>query len=300
NFVNKLWNAARFVLGARPEPLAASEGAPTLAERWIASRLADAAERATRHLDELDLAGYAGVGHEVAWSDFCDWYLEMSKIDLRRAGASDGERARAWRSAAASLAELLRLLHPLMPFATETIWEALAEAAPEAIAAEPMLVTARWPAPAERDPRADDEFAKIRELTQEYREQRNEMGLPAGQLVPGAVQPGSQADFDLLTREREYVESLSRVRPLEILAPGTATSFPAHGSNTSVGVAWLVADGAAGDRRAASETELRERVDRLRALLGGPFAERAPAELVARERARLAELEAQLRLLVGD
>ena len=86
NFTNKLWNAARFVTGARPEPLAEPTGEPGLAERWIASRLADATARATRQLDELDVSAYAGGLYDFAWSDYCDWFLEMAKLELRRDG----------------------------------------------------------------------------------------------------------------------------------------------------------------------------------------------------------------------
>ena len=88
NFTNKLWNAARFVIGARPEPLAEPAGEPGLAERWIASRLADATARATRQLDELDVSAYAGGLYDFAWSDYCDWFLEMAKLELRREGAT--------------------------------------------------------------------------------------------------------------------------------------------------------------------------------------------------------------------
>ena len=88
NFTNKLWNAARFVLGAQPDPLAAPTGEPTLPERWIRSRLAETVERSTRSLDGLDLAGYAAAVYEFAWSDYCDWFLELAKVDLRREGAS--------------------------------------------------------------------------------------------------------------------------------------------------------------------------------------------------------------------
>ncbi|MGH7342990.1 MAG: class I tRNA ligase family protein, partial [Candidatus Rokuibacteriota bacterium] len=142
NFTNKLWNAARFVLGSRPPELAESAGDPGLAERWIASRLSEATTRATRQLDELDLAGYAATLHEVAWSDVCDWFIEMAKVDLRRDDLSDGERARVWRAAAGALATLMRLLHPIMPFVSEAIWEALHAHAPQATDGEPLLLTA--------------------------------------------------------------------------------------------------------------------------------------------------------------
>ena len=177
NFTNKLWNAARFVLANRPESMEAV-GEPTLAARWIGSRLADATARATRQLDALDLGGYAATVYDAAWSDYCDWYLEMAKVDLRRPDASDGERARAWLSAADVLATLLRLLHPIMPFVTEEIWQALREAAPET-ADEPLLITARWPQAHERDRRAEAAFADLAALVRGVRSLRTEAGTPA-------------------------------------------------------------------------------------------------------------------------
>ncbi len=137
NFTNKLWNAARFVLGAQPDASAPPSVAPTLAERWIRSRLAAATERATRQLDELDLSGYTATVYDAAWSDYCDWFLEMAKVDLRRPDATDADRQATWRAAAEGLGTILRLLHPLMPFVTEEIWQALREAAPFATEGEP-------------------------------------------------------------------------------------------------------------------------------------------------------------------
>jgi valyl-tRNA synthetase len=122
NFTNKLWNAARFVLANRPEGGVPEAATPSLPIRWIRSRLAFATERATHQLDGLDLGGYAATVYEAAWSDYCDWFLEMAKVDLRREDASADERAAAWSVAADGLAALLRLLHPLMPFVTEEVW----------------------------------------------------------------------------------------------------------------------------------------------------------------------------------
>ena len=153
NFTNKLWNAARFVLANRPEAGAAGTDEPTLAVRWIGSRLADATARATRQLDALDLGGYAATVYEVAWSDYCDWFLEMAKVDLRREDATDAERAATWAAAADGLATLLRLLHPLMPFVTEEIWQALREAAPETPQTNRCSSPRAGRRPGERDPR---------------------------------------------------------------------------------------------------------------------------------------------------
>ncbi len=191
NFTNKLWNAARFVLANRPEAGTAGTAEPTLAVRWIGSRLSDATARATRQLDALDLGGYAATVYEAAWSDYCDWFLEMAKVDLRRDDATADERATTWAAAADGLATLLRLLHPLMPFVTEEIWQALREAAPDA-AAEPLLITARWPRPGEADEAAEAAFADLAALVRGVRNLRTEASSPASAWIPLVVEPAEQ------------------------------------------------------------------------------------------------------------
>jgi valyl-tRNA synthetase len=303
NFTNKLWNAARFVLGARPEPLAAPAGEPTLAERWIHSRLSEATERATRQLDELDLSVYAASAHEFAWSDFCDWYLEMAKVDLRRPGATDGERSRAWLSAARALGGLLRLLHPIVPFVTEEIWAALEAALPEGMRQSPLLISAAWPLPAPRDAQAEGEMALLMDLVRGVRNLRTESGLAASGWRPLTVVPSQAAGRAAIERGLDYLEALARVRPIDLRAAGEDHGRPELVASTAEAAAWLGGEatesGDATARRAAAEAHLNRGIERLRALLAGDFATRAPAEVVARERARLAELESELRLLTG-
>jgi valyl-tRNA synthetase len=293
NFTNKLWNAARFVLGSRPEPLAAPGGEPSLAARWITSRLADATDRATRQLDALDLGGYAATVYDVAWSDYCDWFLELAKVDLRREGASDAERAMAWQAAADGLATLLRLLHPLMPFVTEEIWEALAEASPEATRGESLLVRAAWPAGAPRDAGAEADVDRIATLVRGIRNLRTEAGTAADAWVPLVVAPTS-AEADAAIEEAEpYLAALARVRPIERHDGGARPELVAA---SPLGAAWLGVDAAAREaasaRRASQLAELDANIERLRALLANAsFVGRAPEAVVTRERQRLADLE---------
>ena len=298
NFTNKLWNAARFVLAARPVDLAAAGAEPGLAERWIRSRLAAAVETATRQLDELDIAGYVGAVHRAAWDEYCDWFLETTKVDLRREGASPGERARAWLTAAEGLGTLLRLAHPIMPFVTEAIWEALAGAAPDVAAPGSLLVRAPWPAAAERDASAEREFESLAELVRGVRNLRTEAGIPAGAWVGVALAPVDAAAKRVIEGNTRYVEALARARPLELV--DNATAAP-HGTvaTTPLAAAWLP-EGAPPDRDATAgarspAAEIAHRVERLRALLGTPsFVERAPSAVVEKERERLRALEAQL------
>ena len=292
NFTNKLWNAARFVLASRTTE-GGSDGEPTLAVRWMRSRLAEATEQATRQLDALDLAGYSATVHEAAWSDYCDWFLEMAKVDLRRDDAGEADRSATWMAAAEGLATILRLLHPLMPFVTEEIWQALAEIAPEVTDGEPLLITARWPAPAARDPSAETEFAALSTLVRGVRNLRTEAGTPAGQWVPLLVEPADEAAVEALRAGSSYLEGLARVRPIE-LADGA--DRPTLVAASPLGAAWLRVDASAEEasaaRRDARLAELDENIERLRQLLANEsFASRAPAAVVDRERQRLAALE---------
>ncbi len=299
NFTNKLWNAARFVLRARPEPLAPPSEEPSLAARWIRSRLAAATERATRQLGDLDLAGYAATVYEAAWSDYCDWFLEMAKVDLRRPDATDADRAATWAAAADGLATLLKLLHPLMPFVTEEIWQALGELEPRATHGEPLLIRAAWPTAGGADPDAERAFADLSALVREVRNLRTSAGTPAGAWIPLVVAPADADAHAALSEGASYVETLAHVRPIDLRSDSERPTVVAA---TPLGAAWLGVDPSAstggGERRAAQTAELEANIARLRGLLANEaFVGRAPAEVVERERERLAELEDQLRQL---
>jgi valyl-tRNA synthetase len=305
NFTNKLWNAARFVIGNRPEPMA--QPAPTagdavaLPERWIRSRLAATVERSTRALDALDLSAYLSAVYDFTWSDYCDWFLESAKVDLRDDSADSANRARTWTTAADVLAAILRLLHPIMPFVTEEIWAALAAASPATVAGEPLLMLAGWPRPGPSDDAAEAEFGSIAAFIREVRNLRTEARTPASARVPIVAAPPDPGSAKTLERGRRWIEALARVRPLRVLAPGAGDARPALVAATPLGGAWLAGEdaaAAAGDARTSRLAALDERIARLQTLLGNPgFATRAPAAVVERERSRLAELESQRRQL---
>jgi valyl-tRNA synthetase len=303
NFTNKIWNAARFVLGARPEPMAEPAGEATLAERWIRSRLAATIERATRQLDALDLAGYAGTVHEFAWSDYCDWFLEMAKVELRRTDVTDAERARVWRTTTETLGDLLRLLHPLLPFVSEAIWESLGAAAPHATGGEPLLIRAAWPVASTMAVGSGRDVDNLQELIRAVRDQRTAAGIAAGAWLPLHVAPSGAGEREVLTDGARYLEALARVRPLDLDAdPSTR---PASAGSLPLGTFWLGSDAAADEaathRATTRRDELRNQVARLRALLANDsFTSKAPAPVVERERARLADLEGQLAALGED
>jgi valyl-tRNA synthetase len=298
NFTNKLWNAARFVLGSRPEAAAAPGGRPTLPERWIRSRLSAVTERATRQLDELDLAGYAATVYEFAWSDYCDWFLEAAKIDLRREDASPGERARVWRALAEVLAGTLRLLHPILPFVTEEIWSTLDAVEPDVTRHEPLLISAAWPAPGPRDAAAEDAMQRLITATRDVRDLRTQQRVPAADWRRVVVAPATGEASGVLREGQAYLVQLWRARPLEVLSDGAGV-VPEHATATPLGFAWIEAGEdelqRAAERAQKQRAELEAQIGRVRALLASEgFATKAPPHVVQRERDRLAELEARL------
>lgn len=304
NFTNKLWNAARFVLGSQP----ASDGTRVtlvddgLPGRWIRARLADTAERATRQLEALDIAGYAATVHQAAWSDYCDWYLEMAKLDLRRADADPQARAATWNTAADALATILRLLHPLMPFVTEEIWSVLGEAHPAATGREPLLVRANWPRPSVADPDAQREFEELSGLIRAVRNLRTEAGVAAASWVPLHVRATDARAAAALDAGRGYVAAMARVRPIEVSDAGEPPDLVASSAfgPAWIGVAAATADAATAERRATRLVELAAHIERVRALLANDaFVARAPGSVVARERQRLEELEREHRQLTA-
>ncbi|HEV7199680.1 MAG TPA: valine--tRNA ligase [Candidatus Limnocylindria bacterium] len=308
NFANKLWNAARFVLGSEPIGDSAEEqsgpAGASMPERWIRSRLAAITADTTQRLDRLDLGGYAAAATEFAWNDFCDWYLELAKIEMRDPGASSAARSRSWQTAVDVLADTLRLLHPVMPFVTEEIWSAIAPARQGAGAAEPdLLMTSPWPTAGPRDAAAEAEFTSLAEVIRTTRTLRTEAGIPAGAIVELHIAAASTTARAALEDGVRYLEPMARART-ELL-PADAPIPDGRGAATALGAVWLgdasevAPTAAAGTDR---EAELRVQRDRVRALLAdAAFLERAPAAVVDRERVRLADLEERLRQIgTGD
>ncbi|MBF8291097.1 MAG: valS [Chloroflexi bacterium] len=154
NFANKLWNATRYVLGARPDTIAPD--APRLApnaellgpgERWIRSRAAAAVAEVSAAMAELQFAEVTRTLYDGIWSEFCDWGLELAKVRLADAALPAAEREATWWALVEALDTYLRLLHPVMPFVTEELWTAVPHSAADA----DLLVVADWPKAGERD-----------------------------------------------------------------------------------------------------------------------------------------------------
>jgi valyl-tRNA synthetase len=184
---------------------------------------------------------------------------------------------------------------------TEEVWQVLGETVPASTDGEPLLVRAGWPAPAARDASAESDFDDLSALVRGVRNLRTDAGLAAGSWIPLVVQPSGPAAESALADGAAYLETLARVRPIEVRADGDRPPLVAA---SPLGAAWLGVDASAEravvDRRAGQLVEMDGNIARLQALLAdAAFVAKAPPAVVERERQRLADLEEQRRQLGG-
>jgi valyl-tRNA synthetase len=313
NFANKLWNATRFVVGARPATIDA--GSPRLqpdathlgaAERWILSRVAATTAEVDKAMVDYAFGEVTRTLYDGIWSEFCDWGLELAKVRLADEALPAEVREATWWTLVEALDTYLRLLHPVMPFVTEELWGALPHRATD----PELLIVARWPGARERDLAAEAEVDALIELVRGLRNARAEAGVePASRLPIGVAVPEALGtSFEAL---RSAIERLARARPLERYLTRDAL----YGAMPDGGLAVIAGDiealiGVAGDEstsasaaadRARLEKELAEAegfLEAARARLGNEaFTSRAPAQVVEGARAREAELADQVERL---
>ncbi|MFO0901135.1 MAG: valine--tRNA ligase [Pirellulales bacterium] len=303
NFCNKLWNAARFALlnldGYEPGPVAESE--LLLEDRWLLSRLSTVTQKTTEALEEFRFADAARQLYDFAWDEFCSFYLEMAKARLQ----DPASRPAAQRILAHTLDNLLRLLHPTIPFLTEEIWQRLAQAAPErglpkaAPAAESVMI-ADWPTAdlSRQNAEIEARFARFQTVLAAIRDIRSRQNILPKQQIEFSVRC-DEAAAALLQPMAPYFLSMAGARAT---AWGPNTAPPAIGANLLAGgvevfvdLAGLIDKPAEIARNEKERAKLAQAIAAKQAKLsGGTFVERAPAEVVAKERASLAELEEKL------
>ncbi|MBI4635204.1 MAG: valine--tRNA ligase [Candidatus Rokubacteria bacterium] len=301
NFANKLWNAARLVLSNLDgyDAAKARRVAPALADRWIQSRLA-----ATIGAVRTALRGYrfndaAAALYQFLWHEYCDWYLEIAKLSLYRA-ADPAQRLRTQHTLVEVLESTLRLLHPFMPFITEEIWQRLPHKGESImVAAYPKVGRQRHDAAAER------EMSAIMDVVTAVRNIRGEMRIGPGTTLTATLRP-ARGTVGLFRTALVLIETLARVR-LSIdpraRRPRSSALAVVGRSEVYVELAGMVDLDAERQRLAKELGRVGETIAFLQAKLSrAEFVARAPAEVVTRERERLAgeivlrdKLEASLR-----
>ena len=304
NFANKLWNAARFVLGARPEevPAEATLALPERellgpAEHWILSRCQAAVRDAEAAYANFQFAEASRILHTAIWSEYCDWYLEMAKVRLG-ADADPAARVATWQVLAWVLDRYLRMLHPVMPHITEEIWGRLPHRADDG----DLLITAAWPAQdswaAETEEAQASAVADLLELVTQIRNARADAGIEPGTWLQADVRFDDERTAEVFEALRDTVARLARVRP-------TLASATAEPATADAAALVVVARGAearlsvSAEDRERDRARLQKELDEAERLLASTraklaneaFVSRAPAHVVEGVRATEAELQ---------
>ncbi len=302
NFCNKLWNASRFVLmnleGYAPGRV--EEVDLLLEDRWVLSRLATVSRAVTGALAEYRFADAARALYDFAWDEFCSFYVEMLKGRLQDAQS----RSTAQRMLAYTLDVLLRLLHPMIPFLTEEVWQLLAQAAPERGVPAPQpaaesIMIAPWPEPPTQwiDPAAEDRFARFQELLRAVRDIRMRQNIQPRQQITFLVRC-DQRTAEMLRPMAPYFVSMAAAVAAEwgpqVQPPTLAAGAMASGMEVFVDLAGLI-DVAAEIQRKKKELQRLESliVAKQKKLADAAFVQKAPPAVVEKERASLAELQTQ-------
>ncbi len=300
-FANKLWNASRFALMNLDgfEPVAMDLADPSLsdADRWILTRLNETIEQTTQALNDYRFNEAAGTLYSFTWNSFCDWYIELSKETLH--GGDPAAKRRVQGVLFSVLEQLLRLLHPLMPFITEEIWQALPGTRP---AASLMLVS--WPdaAAIPADVSATVRMELVMDVIRAIRNIRGEMDVPPGKQISALLLCGSQESAAILESAQGAIRALARVGELqvgqELTRPAQAATQVAGDVEICLPLAGLV-DIAEEEQRLGKEiAKVRTDVEFFRKKLSNEkFVANAPAEVLEKDRGKLAEAEEKLAIL---
>ncbi|MBD3866716.1 MAG: valine--tRNA ligase [Acidobacteria bacterium] len=301
-FANKLWNACRFAmmrLGDAGKPLSFRDQDLSRVDRWILSRADRLVQEVDRALEQFRVDRASDALYHFVWHEFCDWYIEFVKPDL--SSEDGGLKAETSRAVLQTVLDrLLRMLHPFMPFITEELWEKLPrDASHLAVAAWPVTDGGRI------DPEAEDDIQVLKDLIAKVRNLRAESRIDPGKKVDLLVHATSKAGWELVSEESGRIAALTRasaVRLVDRFEDGLiAAKGVSKGFELAIPLAGLLDLDAERTRLdkdlAKAEKDLAGREKKLH---NPSFMERAPAEVVEKERSICSELREKVQRLRGS
>jgi len=310
NFCNKLWNAARYVLmntstslstGSSTRSLSGVEGsdapcAYTQVDRWIMSRLHQVTAATSNAIDNYRFDLAAQAIYEFTWNEYCDWYLELAKISLQ---SDNADLQRGTRKTLLTVLEtILRLAHPIMPFITEEIWQRVAPLA--GIHADTIML--------QPYPIADETLVDASAITEAnwvmsfilgVRRIRGEMNIAPGKPLPVLLQNGSATDQQYLTNNTVYLKKLGRLESItwlnsDDITPESAIALVGE-MKILIPMAGLIDKEAELARLEKEIQKIKNDLPRVEGKLSNPtFIDKAPADVIDKEKAKLADLRSSL------
>jgi valyl-tRNA synthetase len=299
NFCNKLWNAARYVMlnmeNADAIDLTSSDIELSVADRWIRARLQQTISSIDSAIVGYRLDLMANAIYDFVWHDYCDWYLELSKPVLMSEHSSDAAKRGTRQTLIKVLEQLLRLAHPIMPYITEEIWQRVA---PLCGIYAPTIMRETYPkADASLiDNDVMDDMQWIQAVILGVRQIRSGMDIKPGKALPVLIQNGSAQDKLRLDANQHYIMSLAKLESLTWLgakdeAPESATALVGE-MKLLIPMAGLI-DVAAEQARLAKEIDKKQQeYQRTEAKLGNSsFVDKAPPDVVEKERSKLSEIK---------
>jgi valyl-tRNA synthetase len=316
NFANKLWNAGRFIIGAIDKVTAIEDDdqpvQETLADRWIQARLRQLVTDVNRLFESFQYGEAGRQIYDFFWGEFADWYLEIAKIQL---GKDEKTAFHTVQILTSVLDTCLRLLHPFTPFVTESLWGRLKAAAMEKSDAlspedgwEDALIIARWPEA--EDAAAGDESAIadmliVQDVIRAIRNVRTEKNIKAGSKIPATLVVGDK--MDLFQSQLGMIANLAFLQAEETKLHSQIESTPQDVLTAAASGITIYLETAEHidpvEERLRIEKELetvQSQISRLEKLLNSPFAEKAPKQVVDKERERLEQFKSTYANLSGQ
>jgi valyl-tRNA synthetase len=293
NFATKLWNAARFCEMNGCERVAGFDPskAKSTINKWIFAETAETAAAVSEAIETYRFNEAAAAVYRFVWNRFCDWYVEFAKPVLM--GSNEEAKAETRAMAAWALDEILKLLHPFMPFVTEELWAVLGDNGPKR---ETLLCVAPWPKAAKKaDRKAASEVNWVIDLISEIRSLRSEMNVPSGSALPLSVSGASKETKARAKRYENFIKRLARLSDISLTEtpPNGSAQFVQGEATMAISLANVIDLAAERERLAKEIGRLEKEIEKIDARFANEqFMAKAPEEVVEENRERRAEAEA--------
>jgi valyl-tRNA synthetase len=305
NFANKLWNAARFLLSTVTEPVNVTALPPLsrlkAEDRWMLNKLQGTIDAVTQCIESYRFNEACHVLYDFTWHEFCDWYVEAKKADLYQTESAQ-LRLDAIACAGYTLSSILKLLHPIMPFITEEIYHHLSGTISfPGVTSPGSIMDAPWPGSdaALTDPDIEAKFSLVKDCVVALRTIKAENNVPPDKWGSGVIITVDAATAEWLRSQAAIINRFAKLTETVIAPdaakPGFAGSSVVAGNQVFISLEGLIDLQVEIDRLGREEERLRGLIDGTQKRLSNPgFADKAPAEVIAKEKEKLAGLRLNL------